>query len=267
MQTGPYVAERLMPKMVAAVCARSGIAFRSFSDEWVLQLIQNDITRWVVGYKFDINNAAAGEVAQDKVATYIVLSAADVEVIPHYLVRSLPHDLIHLQELHHDLGGAPVVTKPLEGTGGREVALFQTVDDALSMIRASGKPAWAVSPYYELQAEYRLIMLDGSVMLAYEKTQPNYRGQLKLFNLNYGAVAGDLRDDALLAQLSEIALCVMKVTALRLAAVDIVRMPDGSLKVLEVNDGISMEHYARQSPEYETRAMEVYKAIVMAMFA
>ena len=266
MQTGPYIAERFMPKQVAAYCQRSSIDFQAFSDDWVLRLTRDGKTRWIVGYKFDVNRSGAGEVAQDKVATYAALNAAGIDATPHYLVRSLPLELIHADNLHRTLDGVPVVAKPLEGTSGRDVTRFGTIDEALAMIRSSGEPAWAVSPHYELQAEYRLVMLDGGVLLSYEKSQPTLRGDLKLFNLAYGAVVIDIGNEALLAQLSSIASRVMEATALRVAAVDIVRKLDGSLEVLEVNDGISMEHYARQSHEYETRAGAVYDAIVAAMF-
>jgi len=266
MQTGPYIAERLMPKIIAAYCERAGLSFRAFSDEWVLRLAHGDVTRWVVGYKFDLNGSAASEVAQDKVATYAALDAASLAAIPHYLVRSLPHELIHVRELHLELDGVPVIAKPLQGTAGRDVSLFHTVSEALAMIRASGEPAWALSPHYDLQTEYRLIVLDDEVLLAYEKTEATERDGLKLFNLSLGAVPVDIENDGLLAQLTDIARQVMRTLALRLAAVDIVRLSDGALKILEVNDGISMEHYARHSTVNKQRTVEVYEAIVAATF-
>ncbi len=266
MQTGPYVAERQMPKMVAAYCRRAGIDFRAFSSEWVLRLARGDATRWVVGYKFDINGAAAGEVAQDKVATYMVLNAAGVQAVPHYLVRSLPHEVIHTDALLHELAGVPVVAKPLEGTAGRDVALFGSVAEALATVRESGEPAWALSPHCPLEAEYRLIVLDGDVLLAYEKTRPHVRGgELRLFNLSLGAVPVAIDGAGLLKELTGIAQSVMRAVALRLASVDIVRMPDGALKVLEVNDGIVMEHYARVSAENHARTAQIYEKITAAM--
>lgn len=266
MQTGPYVADRLMPKVIAAYCAHAGIGFQAFSDEWVLRLSRGVITKWIVGYKFDLNQSAASELAQDKVATYAALQASGIEAIPHYLVRSLPHELIHIRTLRQILNGLPVVAKPLEGTSGREVERFNTVDDALAMIRTSGDPAWAVSPYCDLQAEYRLVMLDGLLLLAYGKTQPTIRRELKLFNLGLGAVAVEVSDTQLLKSLLTIAERAVQATTLRLAAVDIVRLANGSLQVLEVNDGISMEHYARQSNKNSARAKTVYEAIIAAMF-
>lgn len=266
MQVGPYIADRLMPKIVAAYCESHDIDFQSFSDEWVLRLQKGKQIRWIVGYKFDTNRSAAGELAQDKVATYAALKAAGISAIPHYLVRSLPHESIHEAELHEALADQAVVVKPLEGTGGRQVEYYESTHAAVEMIRASGEPAWAVSPHLDLQHEYRLIVLSGKVLLAYNKTNPTYRGKLKLFNLNYGAIAADISDTELLGKLATVAGQVMDATGLQLAAVDIASVPDGSFCVVEVNDGISMEHYARQSDEYKNRAANVYGTIVEALF-
>lgn len=265
MQSGPYIAARLMPKIVAEYCTREHISFQSFSDEWVLRLSKDDVIKWIVGYKFDINSSAAGELAQDKVATYAALNAASIDAVPHYLVRSSPKEMIHIEGLHQLLNGAPVVAKPLEGTGGREVEWFRTTDDALAMIKTSGEPAWALASHLDLQAEYRFVMLEGELLVAYEKTQPTYRGELKLFNLGYGAIAKDMPADTL-SELLSIAECVINAMALRLAAVDIVKQADDSFLVLEVNDGISMEHYARQSDINKDRAADVYASIIKAMY-
>jgi len=147
------------------------------------------------------------------------------------------------------------------------VERYESLGEALAMVHQSGEPAWAVSPHYDLQTEYRLVMLDGEPLLVLEKTQPTLRGKLKLFNLGFGAVAVDVTDEAQLAQLKDMAVTVMQAMSLRLASVDIVRLEDGSLRVLEVNDGITVEHYAHQSDEYKKRAVQVYDAIVQAMFA
>jgi glutathione synthase/RimK-type ligase-like ATP-grasp enzyme len=110
-------------------------------------------------------------------------------------------------------------------------------------------------------------MLDGKVLLSLEKTQPVLRGELKLFNLGHGAVAVDIPSADLLGVLTDMAARVMQATALRLAAVDIVRTATGELRVLEVNDGIKLEHYMQQSQDYKNRAVQVYDAVVVAMFA
>jgi glutathione synthase/RimK-type ligase-like ATP-grasp enzyme len=267
MQFGPYIADRMLPKLLADYCLHAGLNFQSYSDEWVLRVAKGELVRWIVGYKFDVNRSAAGEVAQDKVAAYSALHAAGIAAVPHYLVRSLPHELIRVRQLRQALKGTSVVAKPLQGTAGRDVAKYQNVDEALNMIRSSDEPAWALSPYQTLRAEYRLIMLDGALLLAYEKTKPVIRGDVLLYNLSHGAIAAELKPVELRDELLAIALNVMDAMSLRLAAVDIVRLNHGELAVLEVNDGISMEHYARQSEGNHTRAKHVYETIFDALFS
>lgn len=267
MQNGPYIRERVLPGVIHSVCAQHGIDFQAFSNDWVLRLEKTGSVRWVVGYKFDINLSAAGQLAQDKVATYMALAAAGVLAIEHYLVRSVPHDPTQWHLDFPVLKNKAVVLKPLDGTGGRAVGRYESVTEALQTAQESDEPAWAITPHYDLQAEYRLIMLDGRLLLSLEKTQPVLHGKLKLFNLGYGAVAVDILDEALLHDLKAIAIRVMCTLSLRLAAVDIVRTSTGELRVLEVNDGISLEHYALQSVEYRDRAEMVYGSITVALFA
>lgn len=267
MQNGPFIKERVMPGIIQDICRAGEIGFQAFSDDWVLRLEKAGQIRWVVGYKFDLNMSAAAELAQDKVATYMALDAAGVRAIEHYLIRGLSQDAtqwhIHIPELHD----GPVVLKPLSGTGGRDVERYGSVSEAVEVARHSGELAWAVSPYYEITAEYRLLMLGGQLLLSLEKTQPVQHGGLKLFNLGQGAVAADISDKALLGELQDMAGQVMRALSLRLAAVDIVRTDDGELRVLEVNDGIMLENYALQSAGYKDRATAVYDAVVTALFS
>ncbi len=267
MQNGPYIKARTLPEIIRSICRNQGINFQSFSNDWVLRLEKDNTVRWIVGYKFDVNLAASGQLAQDKVATYMALRAASVPAIEHYLVRSMPHDPTQWHLNLPDLDDQPVVLKPLDGTGGRAVERFASLAEAIQTAQYSGEPAWAVSPHYDLQSEYRLVMLDGRLLLSLEKTQPTTRGDLKLFNLGFGAVATDIIDTSLLTDLTNIAGQVMRVLSLRLAAVDIVRTADNILRVLEVNDGITLEHYAAQSTEYQKRVKAVYDAITIALFA
>lgn len=58
----------------------------------------------------------------------------------------------------------------------------------------------------------------------------------------------------------------LEILGLRVAAVDIVETDEG-LRVLEINSGVMMEHFARQHPQGETLARQVYAALLDHMFA
>jgi glutathione synthase/RimK-type ligase-like ATP-grasp enzyme len=267
MQTGDYIIDRLLPGMIRQLCDSQGIVCESMSQDWVFRLSKAEDIRWILGYKFDLNTAAASGVAQDKVATYEALTAAQIQAVPHILLRSVPHESIAVANVLAQLPDGAVVAKPLDGTGGRDVIKFEGAKQAIEFVREQTEPAWALSPYIALQQEFRIIMLDGEVLLAYEKTQPTiHHNELKFFNLGMGAIAVNISDNTLKVELTIIAQSVMKYLSLRLAAVDIVQTEQGKLVVLEVNDGIMMENYARQSAEYTKSAVATYDAIINAMF-
>jgi glutathione synthase/RimK-type ligase-like ATP-grasp enzyme len=261
-----YGADRLLADFVAAAAAARGISCEAMSQNWLLRLQRNDTIRWAVGYQFDLNTAGANAVAQDKVATYLALKRSGLPVVQHVLVRSMPNEPVPVHHLR-ELFDGPFVIKPLNASGGRGVQLVAGADKAAEVIRASDVAAWAASPFCDISTEYRVMLLDGKVLLAYQKTQPVTLDGLKFFNLGLGAVPQDIADAAQADQVATLAQTVCRELSLRLAAVDIVQLASGELRVLEVNDGIMMENYARTSDAYRARAEGVYDAIVAAMFA
>ena len=107
-------------------------------------------------------------------------------------------------------------------------------------------------------------MLDGEILLAYEKTQPVVRDGLKMFNLGAGARPLDIQPHAALADMVRETVTVLN---LRLASVDVVELQNGELCIMEINDGIMMEHYMRQSDDHRARGKVVYTKIIRALVA
>lgn len=258
MQSGQYITDRLMPKMIHKICDEQGISFTSFSDEWLLQLEKDGKVARVLGYKFGLNDSVSGYIAQDKVASYELMKYHDVPAVPHHLIRTKAGDA-NWKELPWSEG---MVVKPLTGTSGRGVAKCHTVAEAEVWMEKWGIEAWAVSPFIDIKREVRLILLDERALLIYEKRPTEIDG-LKFFNLGKGAIAIDCRLGD-----SEVGLAkkAQNVLGLRLCAVDIIELNDGSWRVLEVNDGFMMENYARASPENKAKTLELYTEIVQAIF-
>lgn len=257
MQSGEYITDRWMVKLIAGICQARAIGITRFSDDWLLRLSKDDKYKFIIGYKFGINDAAAASIAQDKVATYELLAASGVAATPHYLART---------KAASDSGwkvpvGNDFVTKPLVGTSGHGVRRFSSANEATEWMKQSGIEAWAVSPFVDITRETRLIILDGQVMVAYEKQPVEIHG-LRMFNLGKGATATDITADDSLVTLAKQS---MQALGLRLAAVDVIEDSKGDLRVLEINEGIMMENYMRQSSKNKQRAYDVYDAIVQRM--
>lgn len=266
MQTGTYVAERLLVECVALAAAAKGISCVTMSEGWVLRLERDGKIRWVVGAQFDVNASGAGALAQDKVGTHLALQCVGIASVPHVLVKHgscEPLSTVQLQAMF----GAPFIIKPLDGAGGHGVQKVANAVEAMVYVHQDERTAWAASPYLNIAVEYRVIVLDGKVLLAYQKTEPVEVDGIRFFNLRLGAVAQDIADEQRLAQVTQIAQKACQEMSLRLAAVDLVLLESGELMVIEVNSSITMEHYAAQSSEYKNRAARVYDAVVAAMFA
>lgn len=264
MKKGTYIVDRLLPKFVQAAAERHGIVCEGMSGGWVLRLEKGLRRRWVLGYQFDLNTAAASGVAQDKVATYLALKQAGVPSVEHVLLRSLLNEPFPVKQLAKAFP-QPFVIKPLDGTGGRDVLLVQNAQEAEKIIVESKELTWAASPLQDITAEYRVILLDGTPLVMYEKTEPVTEQGLKYYNLGKGAQPAEILTEDTKEVLETLARQTCSALALRLASVDIVRV-GGELKVLEVNDGIMMENYARSSERHKTNAALAYDAIVTTMF-
>jgi ribosomal protein S6--L-glutamate ligase len=228
----------------------------------VLRIDSRDKRRWVIGYTFDINGAGAVGVASDKVAASLALLNEDILTAIHYLVRTRAEEELLVDNLTDVTERESVVAKPLSGSGGRGVKLLPNKTAALDYIRTSTHPDWALSPYYDIVSEKRAIMLDGQVLCAYDKTKPCEQDGLKMFNLGQGSVAVNCELSHDEQNLAERAL---KASGLRAASVDIATLTNGELMIMEINSGITMENYARQSEEYFGIAADVYLQIVRAM--
>lgn len=260
---GEYIYDRVLPKILRELCADRDIAIATFSDDWVIRMEKDGVVHWNVGYTFDLNSASAAAIARDKVAAFEVLRADSVPAIEHYLGRSQTETHVNEARLAHLPANRPYVTKPLQGSGGVGVTFHKNLAAAITHINAAAGPEWALSPYYEITSEQRIILLDEAILLSYTKTQPTQQEGVRFFNLSHGALPEiNLPDE----QTIELACQAARACTLRLAAIDIAILPDNTRQVMEVNSGISLEHFALAVPNNYALAKEIYKKILDAIF-
>lgn len=257
MQTGEFITDRLLPRMVRDICEARGIRMTAFSGDWLIELEKDQQIARILGYKFSINNSVSAGIAQDKVAAYELLNYHDVPAVEHRLIRTKAGDT-NWRDWSWRAG---MVMKPLNGTSGHGVGVVYSSDEACGWMNARGIEAWATSPLLDIRREVRVVMLDGAALLVYEKIPVEVDG-LKMFNLGKGAMPKDIE----LPQVQAIAKNAMQAVGLRLAAVDIVELPGGEFRVLEINDGFMMEHYARFSEDNLEKTKQLYDKVLVALF-
>lgn len=245
-----------MVEMIHKICDENQIEFQTFSGNWLLELVKGGKRARILGYKFSLNDSVAASIAQDKVAAYEVLAKEGVPAIKHTLVRTKT-PLLKQPEFAADM-----VIKPLSGTSGHAVHKVSSWEQAEKVMDLTGIEAWAISPYEEIVRETRILVLDDMILLSYDK-QPIVENGLKFFNLGKGAKAINRTIDESEEDLANAARLAIGV---RLAAIDIVELASGEKKILEVNDGIMMENYARQSLENKEITHEIYRIIIKTLF-
>lgn len=254
MQTGEYIAHRLMVEIIRAICLERGITFTSLSDDWILELEKNRKIKRVVGYSFSVNDSVSALIAKDKVAAHLLLKKAGVPSVPHFLLRPRVSDAQKNAIQNFGI----MVVKPLDGTGGHGVKLVGSPEEAVAWVESTDLSAWAAAPFVDIKREIRFVLLDQKPLIVYEKQAVIIEG-LKMFNLGKGASPKDIVPSNELLQLAADAQSAL---GLRLSAVDIVETMSGEYQVLEINSGFMMEHYMRVSEENYQNAVKAYNKII-----
>lgn len=303
--------QRQLVKIVSELCDEMDINLHKYSYDWILELDIDKKLFQIVGYKFPNNSAAISQLCDDKCGMFEVLNANGFPAVEHYFFMS-PNNLHYigkngnwdslkkLLNTHKEL-----VLKPNQGSGGNNVI---RVKDIVSLEKETynlfrGHRSIAVSPYYPIQAEYRVIVLNGNAELAYKKERPYIIGDgiktvntliLEKYgdtdieidsttenekilpygmlqeltwkhNLGKGAKPIIISDSALKNELTVLATSVTKTLQINFASVDIVKI-NNELRILEINSGIMMENFSKYDRDCYAIAKNIYKKAIEALF-
>lgn len=266
--------------LIYEICAEEGIDIRSFSDEWCHRLEKDGDIRFIVGYQFPVNNAASKEVCQDKVLTYEVLTDAGVPAAVH---RFLPGGSLKNPEeaceiTEYALGllekDGRLVLKDNYGTGGNRVYLIEDEKHFYEVLETILKSSYAasVSPFYEIEEEYRVVMADGTPGVVFRKERAfdtDENGEKHYLNwkhnLGQGAKGVPETDPEVLKTLIPLAEKTAETLKMCFCSVDIIRT-GGEYLVLEVNGGVMMEHFSGQDENCRRMAKETYRKMIRKMF-
>lgn len=267
-------------RIIRELTEELGIETETYSNDWGFRLRKDGKTRYLVGYHFPLNRSSAKELCQDKSLTYDALKSAGVPAVPHIFVPSVnaggDPDLEKwrpfLQDLIERTGYA--VVKDNYGTGGNRVFRYDNADDAIAKIAELHKMIYgaAVSPWQEIREEYRVTMLMGEPQLVIRKERRSKilpDGTKKYLewrhNLGLGAVAVRVTDPEILEKVEELAVRAAEAVDMNFASVDVIDTEEG-LRVLEINAGVMMEHFAGQDEgSYET-AKAIYRKALLKSF-
>ena len=267
-------------QILREICREEEIRLQSFSDNWAHRLEKDGQTGFIVGYSFGLNSASVQEICRDKALTSMFLAEKSVPAAEHCFLP-LPLSLTDEEmkaylELCRTLleRDGRLVLKDNYGTGGNRVYRIESLREAEETLRKiqGFSYAAALSPYYPIDAEYRVVMLDKKAELVIRKERA-YRIEngKKVFtewrhNLGQGATGVMETDERRISELSALAHSALQAIPARFASVDIIRVGE-ELRVLEINGGVMLEHFASQNASCRAEAKRVYRGAVLKMLA
>ncbi len=173
--------KKYFENILKEICKENDIQLSKI-DNYSIYILQKDgLERIIWSKKFEINSLISARIADNKSATYSVLSRSGVPCIEHYRL-AIPFKNGHyapdnnFKEKIHSLfpEKRKLVIKPENGTSGKDVFIY---DDSLKLsdILNDFSKAYAyiaVSPYYDIKNEYRVFHFNGENLVTYKKSLP-----------------------------------------------------------------------------------------------
>lgn len=194
---------KIFRKIIEEICLEEKIECKILSKDWIIMLEKNGVTKFIAGYKFDINGHGLGNVVDDKYALYEVLNAKNIPIIEHKIIYNSTNnksyakdcnsrDIVKKYFLEHD---NKIVLKANTGSCGRNVYLVNDIKQIDQYWDILFKKNYSISvcPFYNIKTEYRVVVLDGMSILFYAKQKPivigdgkkTIRELLMIFNEHY----------------------------------------------------------------------------------
>lgn len=178
--------KKYFKEIIQEICNENNIECKFLSKDWVIMLEKDGKTRFISGYKFDLNSHAIGLIADDKYALYEVLKSTKIPVIEHKIVYNKTNHLDYANgcntyEYVKDYfikNNNHIVIKPNEGACGNNVFNVTDINDIELILNKIFVSNYSISicPFYKIKHEYRVIMLNGKCMLLYAKYLPKVIG-------------------------------------------------------------------------------------------
>lgn len=177
--------DRVLLRALRRYAEIRGLAIRTHSHDWIVELTTPAGPHFVWGYDLGVNSATTARLITDKAATAEVLTAHDVPAVAHRLFLD-PHRQPFIGEdgtwqrildCHAAHDGDSVV-KANEGTSGVDVHRVRSLDAleaAVHAVFARGQNV-AIAPFLDISAEVRAYVASGHPVLMYRKDRPSVVG-------------------------------------------------------------------------------------------
>lgn len=252
-------------QILRQLSAEKGWKLRWVSDDYVGIIEFGQKRRLLVLSDLGLNSSTARAVSRDKCATYVVLSESQIPVVEHKLLyHPSEHDFLPEIAEYFNQHDQHIVLKDNLGSDGEGVFEIKRLEDVPPALKKAvvESDMVALCPFYEIKYEYRLIMLDHTLRLAYRKE----RGEDWRFNLYQGAKSSAIDEAFLKTVLLPIAVAATKALNIRFCSVDIIETVSGDFLVMEVNNTVFIERYLQQHPDEYDKVKAIYQEAIEKLF-
>ena len=290
-------------EIILEICKENNITAQIFCDGYCLKLSKNNNQTYIYDNIFEMNDSAVYKILKDKSAVYEILNNKNIPCVKHfYFYANSPTDKDtqkHLEKLLKTYKN--LVLKYNEGMSGKDVYKICNSYDlkTKSQLILSKYNSLTASPFYEINHEYRVVMLNGEAKLIFDKVRPfvvgngvdsikalcakKYQNKINIdkeidknmvpkadekiilswrHNLKFGANPEQVTDKAITQKLSQLSKIACKELNIKFATVDIIETANGELMILEINGSVTMGKFANFSKENLTLAKEIYAQVL-----
>lgn len=294
--------------LIKEISKELNIKYKLLSNNWIISLEKDNIIKYITGYKFDLNNHASAMLVDDKYAMYDALNKKNIPVIQHYLLYSKhnkekyalgkndPNLAINYFKNHNK----DIIIKGNHGTCGNEVYHITNKKDINKTLNKLFKKESSISlcPFYKIDSEYRVIILNNNIELIYEKIRPIIIGDgikkistlLKEFNpyynftikkdrvlkkgeqytytfkhnLSNGSIINTKIDN--IKEISNLAYKTAKTLNISFGSIDIIKVAN-KYYIMECNSGVMMSNLINLLPDGYNIAKNIYKKAIISLFS
>jgi glutathione synthase/RimK-type ligase-like ATP-grasp enzyme len=166
--------KRYLETIITSIAKKENIEVSFLCNNWVIRLTKDGITKNIFGYNFGLNSSTSKMICDDKYACSTILQQAGIPYVKckffdilHSDRQAMIYEIFEYLNIYED----GIVCKDNMGTGGKHVYLCYTKKDVLLAIDkfANHNINFIVNPFLDISSEYRVIILDGEVLLTYKK--------------------------------------------------------------------------------------------------
>lgn len=168
--TSKAKAQPLKEKLFQKIADDLNLRMESIRNGFIIQLENESLRKRIVGYTFGLNDDAATRACTEKTVTAAILAQDQVPHVEHILVSDCdPYEVA--RQYNYNL-----VCKPDDGQMGRGVIRVRNREELQKALSVSNL---CLSPYYEIEHEYRTVLLNHVPQVVFEKVKPQIVGDGK----------------------------------------------------------------------------------------